>query len=557
MISAQLRKKVGRGFLHLCLILGSVLFSIPFLWLMSTSAKVPDEMFPPKWVPQIPQGVVESPYIALRENEYAVKPVNVAEDDWERAQGPAKEAISHKIVSMEASFPDFYRPYLKEDALASGIFSRLVRRTPDELFSKVNDVIASWFYQNTDDEMVRTVFEQVYRRAALSDVAFHGWDVVTVEYYPASELRPWKVIDGDAVIVDRPEGLLRPAQEIHYSFKNKDRFSVQAVFPFQMAPENLKKVVVSNNPDRSWHTIWATIEVGGETFKSTQAAYMGLDRWQDIVWQKASEADHGVEIKSWRRIEPAGPSDFHEPGKIRLTLEFREAPRAVATFNKYTFNYREVLRMVPLAIYVKNSVILVVLNILGQILASSVVAFAFARLTWPARDVWFVLVLATLMIPPQVTMIPVFLIFKTLGWYNSLQPLWVGAFFGSAFYIFLLRQFMKGIPKDLEDSAKIDGCGYFGIYWRIILPLIKPALATIAIFTFMGTWNDFMGPLIYLSDQDKYPLSLGLFSLQAFNLNNYGLMMAASVMMTVPVIALFFAAQRQFIQGVTLTGLKG
>jgi ABC-type glycerol-3-phosphate transport system permease component len=160
------------------------------------------------------------------------------------------------------------------------------------------------------------------------------------------------------------------------------------------------------------------------------------------------------------------------------------------------------------------------------------------------------------MIPPQVTMIPVFLIFKELGWYNTLKPLWIGSFFGSAFYIFLLRQFMKGIPKDLEDSAMIDGCSYFGIYRLVILPLIKPALAAIGIFTFMGTWNDFMGPLIYLNDQRLYPLSLGLFALQVFKFGDYGLMMAASVLMTLPVILLFFAAQRQFIQGVTLTGMK-
>jgi ABC-type glycerol-3-phosphate transport system permease component len=154
-------------------------------------------------------------------------------------------------------------------------------------------------------------------------------------------------------------------------------------------------------------------------------------------------------------------------------------------------------------------------------------------------------------------MIPVFLIFKEMGWYNTLRPLWVMSLFGSAFYIFLLRQFMLGIPRDLEDSARIDGCGYFGIFWRIILPLVKPALATIGIFTFLSVWNDFMGPLIYLSDQRLYPLSLGLFSLQVMIANAHGILMAASVLMTLPVMVLFFAAQRQFIQGVTLTGLKG
>jgi multiple sugar transport system permease protein len=162
-----------------------------------------------------------------------------------------------------------------------------------------------------------------------------------------------------------------------------------------------------------------------------------------------------------------------------------------------------------------------------------------------------------MMLPGQVTMIPVFLIFKALGWFNTLRPLWVPSFLGSAFFIFLLRQFMKTIPKDLEDAAKIDGCGFFGIYWRIILPLIKPALAAIAIFTFMGSWNDFMGPLIYVNDQRIYPLSLGLFMFQTMWGAEHGMLMAASTLMTLPVVVMFFFAQRYFIQGVTLTGMKG
>ena len=131
------------------------------------------------------------------------------------------------------------------------------------------------------------------------------------------------------------------------------------------------------------------------------------------------------------------------------------------------------------------------------------------------------------------------------------------SFAGSAFFIFLLRQFMRGIPTDLEDSAKIDGCGYLGIYRHVVLPLIKPALATIAIFTFMGVWNDFMGPLIFVTSQELYPLSLGLFALHAVMMGQHQMMMAAAVLMTIPVIVLFFLAQRQFIQGITLTGLKG
>jgi len=193
----------------------------------------------------------------------------------------------------------------------------------------------------------------------------------------------------------------------------------------------------------------------------------------------------------------------------------------------------------------------------GTVLSCSLVAYAFARLRWPGRDVLFAVMLATMMVPPMVTMIPVFHIYRALGWYNTLKPLWVPSFLGGAFFIFMLRQFMKTIPVELEDAAKIDGCGYFGVYWRIILPLMKPALAAVAIFTFQGTWNNFMGPLIYLNDQRLYPLALGLFEFRTQYGTELGMLMAASTVMTFPVVAIFFLAQKYFIQGVTLTGIKG
>lgn len=542
--------------LHAALIAGSLVFAMPFFWLLSTSCKVPDEMYPPKWLPQVPPGVVESPYVALRENERVQRPVGVSRDDWERTNGPIQHAITEKLLSLADQLPEFYRPYLEEPALAEGIFNRLLKRAPEELFAKVPDFAAGWFADRMDAKLASEVFETVYRRVAVSEVVLHGWDVVTVEHPTAGEHFPWRVVSGDAVLIPRYQGLLRPAKEVRYTFAQNRSFVLEIVLPITMNPENLKKIAVSLHGDRSWHEVWATLELAGRRYEAVQAAFLGSDRWQDVAWQFASPDDRSLRIKTWLPVKEAGISDFAEPGAIRLRLDFRYHPRLIAAFNKYANNYRECLRKVPLFAYVKNSVFLVTLNVLGQILGSSLVAFSFARLRWPGREFCFVLILATLMIPAQVTMIPVFLIHKTIGWYNTLKPLWAPAFFGSAFYIFLLRQFMRSVPTDLEDSAKIDGCGFLGIYARVILPLIKPALATIGIFTFMGVWNDFMGPLIYLSDQELYPLSLGLFALQVFQAGNFGLMMAASVLMTLPVVLLFFFAQRQFIQGITLTGLK-
>lgn len=542
--------------LHASLLAGSLLFAFPFIWLLSTSAKVPDEMYPPRWVPQVPDGVVESPYFGLRINEHPVKPALVLDEDWARVSPAALEAISKAALVHAPELPDFMAPHLGNAILAEGIYGRLVRRAPDAVFSQPTEAAAEAFATQVDTVIVREVFDAVYRRVMVSTVTLHGWDL-SVERPTERTGFDWQVIRGDASLVRRNEGLLRPGQEVHYSFENNRSFTLQTTVPLQMDIKNFRKIVVGNRGDRSWHPIHATVEVGGRTFESVDSAFSGSDQWQDLTWQFPSADDDSIALKNWLRLRETGASEVADPHTVRISLEYQYAPRVLATWYKYTRNYREAMRLAPVDTYAWNSIVLVVLNVLGQLFGSSLVAYAFSRLRWPGRDFCFVLVLATLMIPPQVTMIPVFLIFKELGWYNTLRPLWVMAWFGSAFYIFLLRQFMLGIPRDLEDSARIDGCGYFGIFWRIILPLVKPALATIGIFTFLSVWNDFMGPLIYLSDQRLYPLSLGLFSLQVTNINAHEILMAASVLMTLPVMLLFFVAQRQFIQGVTLTGLKG
>ena len=198
------------------------------------------------------------------------------------------------------------------------------------------------------------------------------------------------------------------------------------------------------------------------------------------------------------------------------------------------------------------------MTIIGTLLSSSLVAYAFACLKWPGRNGVFIFVLATMMLPMQVTMIPLFVLFKNFGWLNTFKPLIVPAFFGGgAFNIFLLRQFFLTIPGELFDAARIDGCSEWRIYWNIVLPLAKPALATVAILTFMMTWNDFFGPLIYLSDKLKGTLALGLAMFVGQHQTEWGMLMAASVMMMIPMIVLFFLFQKYFIKGFMMSGIKG
>jgi ABC-type glycerol-3-phosphate transport system permease component len=204
-----------------------------------------------------------------------------------------------------------------------------------------------------------------------------------------------------------------------------------------------------------------------------------------------------------------------------------------------------------------NTIFYSVVSTIGVIISSAIVAYAFARMQFRGRDALFAITLATLMVPGVVTLIPTYILFRWLGWTGSYAPLIVPAFFGSAFNIFLLRQFMMTIPWDLTDAATVDGAGDFVILWQIIIPLVKPALLVIAIFNIMYTWNDFMGPLIYLTDSKQYPLVMGLYAFQTRFGIKWHLLMAASLATTLPLIILFFIAQRYFIEGITLTGLKG
>jgi multiple sugar transport system permease protein len=220
-------------------------------------------------------------------------------------------------------------------------------------------------------------------------------------------------------------------------------------------------------------------------------------------------------------------------------------------------NYPAATTYIPFWGYMLNTFIICALTILGTVVSCSLIAYGFARVRWPGRNIIFIIYLSTIMLPPQVTMIPLYIVFRYLGWVGSMWPLVVPAFFGNVVYVFLLRQFFMTIPNELSDAARIDGANEFGIFRRIMLPLIKPALASVALFTFVATYRDFLGPLIYLTDETQWTISLGLKMFQNMYGLQWQLMMAASALTMIPMIILFFLTQRTFIEGIALTGIKG
>ena len=221
-------------------------------------------------------------------------------------------------------------------------------------------------------------------------------------------------------------------------------------------------------------------------------------------------------------------------------------------------NYVAAFNQAMFAQYVINTLLVAVPSVIGAVLSNALAAYGFSRVRWYGRDVIFGIVLGTMILPGFVTFIPLYIIFSKMSWINTYLPLIVPTFLANPFFIFMLRQFFMGLPVELQDAAKVDGASEWGIFWRIILPLAKPALAVVALFQFIGSWNDYFGPLIYLSDKAMYTVSLGIANMQSsYGFQNYAMIMAATVMSITPIVILFFFTQRTFIEGIALTGLKG
>lgn len=545
-------------FLYGLLVGGSAIFSIPFLWMIGTSIKVDREMFGEgiSFLPMRPIPVRQSPYLDARyfktsKGEQAAKFRAWITEDLQQRTLPIPEGV--QIDPAQAA-----------DLLAQGILLKLRDTLPIATWDLPEPDLRPALLAQVNETMIADTLRKVYRFLAFGSVRVRSVDLQEKEMFAESDpTRFWALESGPhEASFSAVEGDVFEQARLNYHFAEDPapiRLSRTLTLPFQT--ERLHRIQVSVHPDDSWHRLDFYVEKNGVRYKSTYPLYLGTLQTTVVTLQEFGPDDgvNSTKLKLWYPYQEIdrGPEYLDQPNQVKVDVVMTPSSQLQAWWAKANRNYRGALNYIPFVRYFATSAFLVILNIIGNIFSCSIVAYSFARLQWPGRNAAFGLMMATLMIPPQVTMIPYFLIIKWLGWYNTLHPLWVISFFGNAFNIFLLRQFMKGIPRDLEDAARIDGCNFFQVYWHVIMPLIKPTLACIAIFTFMAVWNDFMGPLIYLSDQRLYPLSLGLYALNVQEGGNFGMMMAGSFLMTLPVVIIFFFAQKYFIQGVTLTGMKG
>ncbi|MBN1901682.1 carbohydrate ABC transporter permease [Candidatus Sumerlaeota bacterium] len=541
-----------RILVYFLLVSGSIVFSLPFVWMVCTSVKVDRELFPEKLTifPKTPNAIEQSPYVDREYYKDAVK----------ESQNEYIDVFSKIIRKSGFALPEHVHQERLVREMAKGLVKRFNTILPPDVWEQGAGVVEQKAENMVNEEMLRGILENVYRRLLFGQIRIRDHNVEEEELLPGAPfVERYDVLTPETARLVETYDTGTSCALVKYDFTRGNTVRIEQTCSTTIDLRNLHRIQLYFRPDDNWHRLTCYIEKMGKLYKSVRPFYMGNFEWGILTYQEPGPEDKSNKIKTWTLIKEIaqGDSYVHDPHKIKISFELKKSSQIQAWIGKLIRNYQITLDHIPIWRYTATSLYLVILNVALSVFSCSLVAYAIARLNWPGRNFCFLLMLATMMVPWQVTMIPSFLIWKRLGAYNTLIPLWLGSAFAAPFSVFLLRQFLKGIPKDLEEAARIDGCSYFQIYWHIMLPLVKPTLAVIAIGAFLGAWNNFMGPLIYVADQRLYPLAFGLFAFGVQVGNHPALTMSGAFIMTVPIIVAFFFAQRYFIQGVTLTGIKG
>ncbi len=537
------------AWVYALLFCGALVFSWPFVWMFFTSLKTERELSAEnaRLLPDAPRPQARSPYIDAA---------------WFAA--PKTEAARALLPLVEARIREMNFPWpagLTSEAAAPAVARGLVRKwqlSQPATWWQARTLWPAEIRQLVTPALVEEILGQVERSIVLGQFTARSEETQQETLLTGEqEALAWPPA-GTAPAQFIPPLTRAPGGRMEYDLSGGGTVQLTRTFSTSFPINRLHSLKLYLRSDGSWNRINLVVEMNGRQLRSVHPVVLSTAGWSEISWQEYGSDDQSNKIRTWTLLaETARSPQFeNDPNRIKVTLELAPTSVPRAWWDKLTLNYRQTLSYIPFGRYVATSLFVVILQLIGTLLSCSLTAYSFARLRWPGRRLCFLLMIATMIVPSQATMIPHFIIMRSLHWYNTLYPLWVPSFFANAFFVFLLCQFLRGLPRDLEDAARIDGCGYWRIYWHVILPLIRPSLAAIAIFTFVGAWNDFTSPLLYVSDQRLFPLAFGLYALNIQSGEAPGIMMAGSLLMTLPVITIFFLAQRYFIQGIALTGMK-
>jgi multiple sugar transport system permease protein len=550
-----LRAIVNQWIVHLTLLTLAAVFFFPFVWMFGMSLKTDEEVTNTEVFPALPQFIASSPYVLKAGKVY--RPDLATREQWNR--------VYPRLMSDSAAA-------IGKLPLPPALFDADIGPLRQAAATEATRLGAQWIDQNSwnadDNAAIDRQFQNGLAHSDLPSVLsgrlarleFGGLQVRSL----TGHVRPieqdghlWKVLSGDAELIPINSA---GVQALRYRFADSSAppIVLQSTFDAAIPAEQLHRIVIAYKGDGSWNHMDLELQLGDRRYVSEQTSYIALHRGASILLQPPTFQDQTLGARNWVSLAPAGRmTGAAPPTRATLTLTLWPSSTLRAMWGKFQRNYSRAFRSMPFWTYVGNSLVVAILQLAGVLFSSGFVGYAFARLNWPGRSLAMGILLATMMLPSQVTMIPSFLIWRAIGWYNTLNPLWIGAWLGNAFFIFLMVQQMRTIPRELDDAARIDGLNEFQTWWYVMMPQVKPTMAAIAIMTFMGAWNEFMQPLILLRDQTKFTLGLGLFAMRLDANVDWPLIMAGNLLMILPVVVIFFLFQRYFIEGVTVTGMKG
>lgn len=562
------------GWRWLLLLSCSAIFLFPFLWMIVSSIKTEEEVGSQEFWPEMPEFRACSPYVI--DAPEPVRPSHCPEDRWQRLL-PKFQAHTTLLVTQDAARPSLLNNDQEDEKLTDAASEFLIQRGVEKMSQQ------SWLKKNDDDveasfqaalragggvqKELTKAYKKTHARLILHGIKVRSSGVGVIHQEKFLNQTSNQQLPAGLRVSDQSHGELRydadGALVLKSQFTSPSDPPVEVLYQFQVdcPADEIYRIIIPFTYDASWHQIDAEVTINGTRYQGSRSTWLAQNKTSALTLQfSGNDADEWGK-RPWvtmTKLED-GPTAERKTCNITLKLNLSPSSTTTARAGKVKRNYQRVFLSMPFWKYVINSALITVLSIFGAVASASFVAYAFARLKWPGRSVAFVVLLSTMMLPPQVTMIPQFLIWREIGWYNTLNPIWVPTWFGVAFFIFLMVQQMKSIPRDLEEAAEIDGMNRFQTWYYVILPLVKPAMAAIAIMSFMASWNEFMAPLIYLRDMDRFPLSVGIYAMAADETmtHDMSLILAGNLLMTFPVIVIFFIFQRYFIQGVASAGVKG
>lgn len=565
----RVETKIFRGVGYLLLVTAAFCTMIPMLWLVTSSFKTANEIFavPIQWLPSFPPRVATSPYIIEDAYPKIEKPMAVDEETWKTLQPQLTEIIwteAETHIDTNVKLANYVPSEKLRTEVIQGLWQQLVVGLPEAVWSGTEDSVKAAVRNSIIPETIDTIWEAVYREIAVGTLQIEDMDFNRTSI----KLVNWEAKAGAQI---RTSGDDQTAASLSCNFQDTNTVQMAATIVSPIPIERIRRITLPVRGDASYHRLSLTVSVpasgssnrgtnNGIAYQPTRPFVLGSALWTDSVWRLHGipgelESAHITMQKVDTDLATRPTVEAVNGSQLILQLTIHQPGYFSIVWDKFTSNYRNLWKTVPYSRYFVNSVFIATASTLLTLFFCSLGGYAFAKYQFRGQKILFGILLASMMVPFQVLLVPLFGLMYDIGWLNSYKAI-VIPFSVGAFGVFLMRQFIVTIPSELLDAARIDGCSEFGIYYRIVLPIIKPALGALTIYSFLGSWNGYLWPLIILRDDAKYTLPIGLANLVGTYRQDYGMLMAGTLLSLMPIVILFLAMQREFVQGITLGGVK-